>query len=319
MSNSEEKKKPGEQPNEEVHRDLEEILDKLSETDQPRAPREPEKKMLRPEKELEKITPKGGGTEAERLEDLLDKLSETPAEETEPVEELGVFERIVGVFTSPEKVFRYLARKPDIWVPLLISIFIGILVSTLVYDIAINDQIQRIEQNDNIPDDRKEMIIDSMESRRTGSWKVISISVLPALGILVMFSFVSLVFWFTGNVILGGKATFKQIFSVYGYSYLIYGILGTVVSLPLILAKKTIQVQLGLANFLPASMSHTFLYHFFSKVDVFTLWTAVVFGIGFSVVYRMPRARGIATVLAVWLLYALASAFLGTRLSVFGA
>jgi len=318
--NSEKKKKPEEEGEEEdVQKDLNEIMEKLSEKPGEGKPKEKPKEEKVPEPV--EPTSKPAEEEPEDLEGILEKISEKEPSETEtPAEELGIGARIVGVFFNPEKIFTYLRSKPDIWIPLIIIILFGIIASATLYDIAIDTQIQKIEQNPNIPDERKDLIIDSMESRREGTWRYISIFVFPSVGAVVMVSLVALVFLFIGNVLLGGQSKFKQIFSVYAYAYLIPTILGSIVKIPLILQKKSIDVHTSLAIFLPDDASKTTLYRFLDSLDVFTLWFLIVFGIGFSILYRMTKGKGIATVFTTWLIWVLITKIaLGSFFGAFGS
>ena len=112
--------------------------------------------------------PKGKETdkESEGLEDILDSISEK--EQEAPVESMNVFQRFIGIFTAPGKVFDYLKVKPDFWFPLILAVLISIISGYMFFDVAINDQITRIEQNENIPADRKDAILDQDSVLRPG-------------------------------------------------------------------------------------------------------------------------------------------------------
>lgn len=304
-----EEKKERQEPtsnDEEVKKDLDEILGKLVEKDEEEAPAPSEEKKSEPEKIIEKISPAAPETleetEEEDVEEILEKITE---KEEAPVEELSVVERIVNVFTYPIRLFHYLRYKPDFIIPMLITIIISVVTSSLVYDIAINDQISRIEENDRIPDEQKDMIIDSIEASKHGGKRILYNYFIPPLGVIITFSIVAAIFLFIGNVILGGKASFKHILSVYSYSYLIVAIAGTIVKLPLWLSKGTMQLVFGPAVVL--SDTHSVLYQFLSAFDIFTLWFLAVFGIGFAVIYRFSQLKGILTVFITWLIYVIIS------------
>jgi len=295
-------KKDREEGKEDVKKDLEDILGKLSESEEKSKPveKKPAEKPEQPQEPGEEPAPSVPEEEPESLEGILDKISERE----EAPEELSLIQRIWGIFVKPTQVFEYLRFKPDYWIPLILTIIISVVVSMQVYDIAIQDRISIIEENERIPDEQKDRIVDSMEESRHGMKRIIYTFVVPPLSILIIFSLVSVIFLFIGNILLGGKARFAQIFSAYCYSYLIVAVAGTIVKLPLWLAKQTLKVDTSLALVLPETASKT-LHNFLSSFDVFTLWFLVVFGIGFAIIYRFSQLKGIISVFIAWLIWVL--------------
>ena len=289
---------------EDVQKDLEEILGKLSESEKKTTQPEqkPEEKPEQPAGVEKESAPSAPTEEPESLEGILDKISETPGEEVP--EELSVIQRIWGIFVNPKQVFEYLRAKPDFIIPLVFIIIVSVAVNLAVYDIAIQDQIAKIEESERIPDEQKDLIIDRMEESKHGIKHIISVFVVPPINVLIIFGLVSGIFLFIGNILLGGKARFAQIFSIYCYSYLIITIAGTIVKLPLWLAKQTVQVETSLALLVPETASKT-LHNILSSFDVFTLWFLIVFGIGFAIVYRFSQLKGILSVFIPWFIWVL--------------
>lgn len=305
-----------EQRDDDIRKDLDDILGKISESEgasepsaapeQPAAPQEPSEstKAAKPE-------------EAEGLDNILEKISE---KEEEPVEELSIFHRIVGIFVNPTKVFTYLRAKPEYLVPVILTILISITTSFFVYDIAIDDQVKRFEQSEKFTEEQRDMIIDKIEDSRSGTKRILYTYVVPAISVLIIFTLVSAIFLFVGNIMLGGKARFVQVFSAYAYAYLILAIVGTAVKLPLWISQHTMKVDTSPAVFLPASIEHTALYRFIASFDVFTVWFLIVFGIGFAIIYRFSQLKGILAVVISWLVYvALFKVALGGFLGAIGS
>jgi hypothetical protein len=294
-------KKP--QGGDETKKDLDDILGKIKESD---GKGTGEKAKLDDGEELiQKMHAKGKESEdeSEGLEQILDSISEK--EEVVPTGEMNFLQRFFGIFTSPGKVFDYLKVKPDYLIPLVIALLISVLSSYLFYDIAITDQIDRIEQNDNIPAERKDAIIDQMESGKEGTQRMVSTFVIAPVAVLVIYLLVSAIFLFIGSVLLGGKAKYKQILSVYSYSYLIVIFLSTLIKTPLILAKRTTKIQMSPAVFLDADQISTALYNFIGSFDIFVVWFLVVFALGFSTIYGFSKLKGVVSVFIAWLLYVL--------------
>jgi hypothetical protein len=288
--------------------EVEDILNQLSEKDDAGSKKKEEPKEEEP-------APKADSSETEDVEDIGSLIEEKPADEPAAAEaksvtsgqpeELSAFQRVVGIFLQPQKVFEYLREKPEILVPVLLTIIIAIVSSFFVYDIAITETISNFEQRENIPDEQREIIIDSIEQRRTGAWRYVSIFLFPVLGTLIIFALVALVYWFVGNVILGGKTSFKHVFSTFAYSYLILTIAGTIIKLPLMIKKETIKVLTSPAIFIPQGASDTALFRFLNSFDIFTVWMLIVFGIGFATIYRFSKQKAILGVFIPWLLFVL--------------
>jgi hypothetical protein len=320
-SNDQEKKKDEGGEGKDSHEDLDDILGQIKESDDD-TPGKPEKQQSKEiDDELERMHPKheegeSGESEPESADEILERISEKEPEV--PVEDMNVGQRVIGIFTGPTKVFQYLRAKPDIWTPIIIAVIISLLTSFFVYDIAINDQIVRYEENDNLPDEQKERIIDELEASREGPRKLIYTAVFPVLAVLIIFVLVSAIFLFIGNVLLGGKAKFKQVLSAYGYSYLILALLATIVKLPLWLSKQTMKIDLSPAVFMAQSASESALYNFVSSLDLFNIWFVLVFGLGLSVIYGFSKLKGLLSVIIAWLLYiAIFKVALGNFLSGF--
>jgi hypothetical protein len=291
------------QGSDDTEKDLDDILGKLKESKGKSS--EGKHKLDDGEDLINKMHPKGreSETESEGLEQILDSISEK--EEVLPGGEMNFFQRFSGVFLSPGKVFEYLKVKPDFLIPLTIALLISVISAYMFYDIAITDQIERIEQNDNIPAERRDAIIDQMEAGKEGTQRLISTFVLAPLAVLVIYLLVSAIFLFIGNVLLGGKAKYKQILSVYSYSYLIVIFLASLLKAPLIMAKGTVKIQMSPAVFFDADQISTALYNFIGSFDIFVIWFLVVFAIGFSTIYGFSKLKGILSVFIAWLLYIL--------------
>ena len=299
MDDADDLKSSGEEKKD-SQQELDDILGKLKESDRTSSERR--------QKELEEkhsVPDRSGRSneidEPEGLDQILQSITEKPEEK--PAEELNFLQRVIGIFTNPERVFRYLRVKPDFILPLLLAVILTMISSLFIYDIAINDQIATIEKNENIPDDRKELMIDQISGSQQGIQKMLFMLVVPPISILVLYALISAIFLFIGNIILGGKARFVQLLSIYSYSYLIVMLLGMIVKVPLILARQTTQVNLSPAVFFTPEQVGQAIFNFIQSFDIFNIWFIIVFGIGFAVIYAFSKPKGIISVIIAWLLY----------------
>lgn len=298
FENSEELNSHGEKK-EDSQKELDDILGKLKESDRISSAH----RQKEPEPTPDLSGKESRTSEPEGIEQILQSIKEKPEEK--PVEELNFLQRAIGVFTNPERVFRYLRAKPDYILPILLAIILTVISSFFIYDIAINDQIAKLEKNDQIPDDRKELMLERMEASKQGVERIIYMVVIPPISILIIYGLISAIFLFVGNIILGGKARFVQVLSAYSYSYLIVLILGLIIKTPLILARQTVEVNLSPAVFFSPEHIGQAMFNFLQSFDILTIWFLIVFGIGFAIIYSFSKPKGIISVITVWLVYVL--------------
>ena len=96
--------------------------------------------------------------------------------------------------------------------------------------------------------------------------------------------------------------------SVILYGEMIYAI-GNLLVVPLVLAKDSLAVGLNLGVLVAERGLQDPLFMLLSKVDLFFIWELIVVGIGLSVIYRLPRNKGLTlSVLSIGLLTGIAVA-----------
>lgn len=225
------------------------------------------------------------------------------------VAEMNVIQKIIGIFTSPAKAFASIDLKPTFILPLLIMIVISLLFAYTARDVIKEEGFERQEQ---IMQERgmdQEQIDQAMAQGE--KMMAYTMPVFAVLGTIVLLIVVGGVFLFVGNVVLGGKTTYKKVLSVTAWSWLILS-LYSLVMLPLVLAKHSMNVTFSLATFLSADAKGTFLYGLLSKIDIFYIWWIAVYSIGLAVIYKMETRKTAIAVTVVYLIYAvIASSFAG--------
>jgi hypothetical protein len=211
---------------------------------------------------------------------------------------MGGAAKVLNLFFEPKKVFESLRIKPTWLVPFIIIALLGIGFFYTTYPYIMNQQVERIRDNDKIPQDQKQTIIDKMtESSHPPLWQL----PLAPIGTIFVFVILAAILFFVFNVILGGDSSFRRVFSIYCYSNLI-AIPSMIVKLPLIMLKKDIGVQTSLALLLSAESKETFLYRVFSGFDIFTLWAVILISIGMGVLYRYTTKKSFTIVFVLWVL-----------------
>lgn len=223
----------------------------------------------------------------------------------EKTDELSIGQKIVGIFTSPGQTFVSIDHKPSWIVPFVITVVIGLVFIFLTTDIIISDTLAQQEEK---------MIEQGVESAQIdqalGMTEKFMGFLLPAFAIvgpLVFWAVIAGVFMFVGNVILGGTSSFKKVYSVTAWSWLIH-VLGSLILLPLVLTKETIMISFSPTAMMSDEGRMTFMYQFLSKFDLFNIWFVAVLAIGLAVIYKMKTQKMATAAFVVFLIWALVSA-----------
>ncbi|MCP4581707.1 MAG: YIP1 family protein [candidate division Zixibacteria bacterium] len=221
-----------------------------------------------------------------------------PAETTIRSNEPGFGSRFINIFVNPQKTFESLNRRPTWLIPMLIIMALVVISTQLTFPQIIDAQLEMYKNNPNISTEQlnaiEQQLNENMQTQR------ILMTVAPLIFIpLVYYLLLAGIFYFVGSVILGGDSTFKKVLSVWSWSSLI-GIVGTIVTIPLIIAKGTLKVTLSPALLLPGDAIDTTLYTLLSKFDFFTIWTLAVFAYGFVTIYRFSVSKGYIAIGVLW-------------------
>jgi hypothetical protein len=105
------------------------------------------------------------------------------------------------------------------------------------------------------------------------------------------------ILWGVFNVVLGGTATFKKVFTVVVHASPI-GVLGQVFTVPMNYTRGAMTSATNLAVMLPMLEEDSFAAKLAGAIDLFLIWQLFVLAIGLAVLYRR-RTQPIATSLFV--------------------
>jgi uncharacterized membrane protein (DUF2068 family) len=108
------------------------------------------------------------------------------------------------------------------------------------------------------------------------------------------------------NAALGGTATFKQVYAIVVHSWFLPA-LQTAFVLPLSYARESVS-STSLAIFLPMLDDASFLGRLLGSIDLFRIWWIVSLAIGFGVLYKRRTGPIAGTLLAIYVVIALAVA-----------
>ena len=224
---------------------------------------------------------------------------------------MGGASKIMNTFFEPRKVFESLKIKPTWLVPFIIAALLGIGFFYYTYPFIMAQQVEKIQENERIPEEQKERIIERMTERdHPPIWQL---SFAP-IGTLLSFVVVAAALFFVFNVLLGGDSNYRRVLSVYSYSSLI-AIPAMIVKFPLIMMKENLNVQTSLALLLSPNTKDSFLYRVFSSFDIFTIWQVILVSMGLGVIYKYATKKAFTAVFILWIIWILAKSGLS---SVFG-
>ena len=232
--------------------------------------------------------------------------AEVPASAPEPLSQGA---RLVNTFIAPSKTFIDLNRSASWWAPwIVISIFTLLFIYTMgrqiTFDQISRNQIahsKRADQFDKLPADQQASQI-KLSSKFISYFGFGS----PLL-ILFYFLIATVVLWATFNFGAGANAGFGKSYAIFMYGSL-PGIVGAILGIISMFAGVNPEgfdinnpVGTNLAYYLDPETTGKFIHSMASSLDVISIWSIVLIGIGFSCTSKVKRSTAI-TIVAIWFL-----------------
>ncbi len=206
--------------------------------------------------------------------------------------------RIAQVFFSPAALFDKLKAKPA-WIAALVTV----MVVSLVINAIIPEELIRQLVLEQLGDNPEPAQLDTA-MRMAGIFRYIGPVVFTPILAVVLAGLILLI-W---NLILGGEASFAQTMSVSTHTLFI-PTLGGLLTVPLMIASGDATVALSLDLLVPGLDEEGFIYRFLHGLNLFSIWAAVVLGIGVSRLYRKTSAGSAAfTLLFLYVVFRAVSA-----------
>jgi hypothetical protein len=220
-------------------------------------------------------------------------VSLTPVDVPERDSSLG-FRGLYEVFAQPTAFFSRLKNDPKVLVPyvaytILILVFLYA-TAPFIAQMQIDEMQRRAAENPSFA------MPSSMNAGTMVPFIIIFGALASAIGPLLIAGLAYL--W--GNFVMAGRASFKQLLSVVLFGELIF-LVGSMLLLPLMLAKQSILVSFSLAALIPPDPKSV-LWVALSKASIFFIWEIIAVGIGMAIIYSFPRNKGyVLAVLSVGL------------------
>ena len=215
---------------------------------------------------------------------------------------MAILSNIINTYIAPSKVFESI--KDFEWkkaiIPLLILAVLGIISYGIIQDLAddygYEKAVSVIENMDRLTDEQKVEQIAKIEERMEGpqitSW------VSSGLGGPITVLFMTLIALLVGNTFMGGSAKYGQLLNVTAWAFMI-NILETIVKIPLMLNKWTLEVYTGL-GVLGIGEKGSFINSLLAGMDIFAIWRIILIAIGMGIIYNKKTQPYAVGMLIAW-------------------
>lgn len=227
----------------------------------------------------------------------------------------GLFARFVGVIFSPRETFEHVAARPAVLGALALVAIVGALavggfLMTEVGKRAWLDQaVTQSEAWTGAPVTDQQYA--SMERMAPMAGYLGMAQML--FGVPLFLLVISGVLFAAFNAVLGGAATFKQLFAVVVHSTFIW-VGGWIFVMPLNYARESMSSPTNLAVFVPMLDEQAFVTRLLGSIDLFMVWWTIVLAVGLAVLYRRRTQPILLTFLGLYAVIAVAvAAYLATR------
>jgi Yip1 domain len=203
--------------------------------------------------------------------------------------------RFVGIITAPKATFESVVAHPT-WLGMLVLTTLMIAIGVSLPLTTEGGQQSQLDQQVRFMEGFGVQIGDQQYAAMQQGLRYAAIQ--SFIGTMVAGPIISVIFTgilFGVFVVMGGQATFKQLFSVYVHA-------GAVIAAsqlflgPLNYFRQSMTSATNLAVVLPMIDEQSFLGRLFGMIDLFWIWWLMVLAIGLGVVYRrrtQPIAIGL--------------------------
>ena len=224
---------------------------------------------------------------------------------------LSQLQRVTSIFSAPSKTFEDIKRgNRSWWMPWLIMAIVGYLffaaVSTKVgMQTVVDNQMKLMseaqqEQMAKAPPETQAM------SAKISLYVTEGVFIASPVFVLLIAAVVSLVLWGTINFVFAGKAKFGAIFAVWFFANLpsVFKSLLGIVAIYAGGTPETFNIKnfapTNVGAFLPVMETNKAVYALASSLDVITIWSLFLMGMGIAIVAGVKRSSGYIAVFGWW-------------------
>lgn len=232
-------------------------------------------------------------------------------------EPLGFGAKLWNLFVDPRKTFQSVRANHEwviVWLLVsVISIGAYLPIKSIVKESQIAQVEERLDQNQQMSEEKKAEVLSGMEEQFENPVYLLFVPISQILMIVI----VAGVLLFIGNILLGGTASYLKMLNAYAWTMMIV-IPGSIVTVPLIMAKGSMDVSIGL-GVLASAETGPFVKKILSSFELFGLWQVWLSSVAVSVIANVDSRKALYSVGAVWFVWVLIQAGLATLGISFGA
>lgn len=211
----------------------------------------------------------------------------------------NLIQKIIWVFSNPFQLGQHLKHNPTWLIPILLNIMLIIPLQILIYPqtaLKMEEEIRKSfdASEISIGSEKQEQIVENAIKFGKYTTPLFSALSLPFAALLS-----TLIWLFVGNLLIGGEAKFRELYSATAWTLFIM-LLGGWVKAPVILLQNTVDVTVGPAVFL-GNESSPFLKTFLYGMDFFYIWQVIAQGIAVAAIYNWTKSKGIITGIIIYL------------------
>jgi hypothetical protein len=240
---------------------------------------------------------------------------QTVGESVPDVPGLSQWQRVSNVFTAPSKTFEDIKRgNKSWWLPFVILAVVGyLLFAAVTFKIGMQTV---VDNQIHLDPKAEEKLAQAPPEQRAMSAKISlyiteGVFIANPLLVLAIVALGSLGLWGTINFVFGGKAKFGSIFAVWLFASL-PSIVKTLLGIVVIFAggaPESFNIKnfapTNVASFLPVAETNKVIYSLAGSLDVITIWTLILLGMGVAIVAGVKRTSGYIAVFGWWAIFVL--------------
>jgi hypothetical protein len=219
-------------------------------------------------------------------------------------------QRVTGIFSAPSKTFEDIKRgNRSWWMPWVIMAVVGYLFFAAVTT-KVGMQTVVDNQSKLMSESQQEKMAQMPPEQRaiTAKWTLYvteGVFVASPIFVLVVAAIVSLVLWGTINFVFGGKASFGAVFAVWFFANL-PSIFKSLLGIIVIFAGSTETFNIknfaptNAGAFLSATETNKAIYALATSLDIVTIWSLFLMGMGIAIVAGVKRSSGYIAAFGWW-------------------
>ncbi|MGO9338655.1 MAG: YIP1 family protein [Terracidiphilus sp.] len=224
---------------------------------------------------------------------------------------LSQMQRVTSIFSAPSKTFEDIKRgNKSWWLPWVIMAVFGYLFFAAVsYKVSMQTV---VDNQFKLAGEKQQEQLAKLSPEQLQLQEKISLYVTEGIFIagpvfvLLVAAVVALVLWGTINFVFGGKATFGSIFAVWFFASL-PEVFKTLLGIVVLFAGGTPETfniknyaPTNVAAFLPVMETNKAVYALANSIDIVTIWSLVLMGMGIAIVAGVKRSSGYIAVFGWW-------------------